>query len=84
MTMRSTASLLAVQPSRVRGSFIRKLTDDFIIPVTNLTLLVKIGEGNKYIMLVCMYVTACMCIIMYILLIMCVWIFRRVWSCIQS
>ena len=55
VTMRSPASLLSAQSSRVRGSFIRKLTDDFIIPVMNLTLLVKIGEG----MIVC--TPRCLC-----------------------
>ncbi len=29
----------------VRGSFVRKITEDFIIPLKTLTLLTKIGEG---------------------------------------
>ncbi len=43
----SAATTLAPSHVRVRGSFIRQLTDDFIIPLMNLTLLVKIGEGGK-------------------------------------
>ena len=32
--------------TRVKSSFIRHLSDDFIVPLDNLTLLVKIGEGE--------------------------------------
>lgn len=44
-------NLLALAPPNIRGSFIRQLTEDFIIPLKNLTLLVKIGEGKKLITL---------------------------------
>ena len=36
----------APTPSNVRGSFIRQITEDFIIPLKSLTLLTKIGEGD--------------------------------------
>ncbi len=38
--------LAAPTPSNVRGSFIRQITEDFIIPLKNLNLLTKIGEGD--------------------------------------
>ena len=31
--------------SHVRGSFIRQITEDFIVPLKHITLLTKIGEG---------------------------------------
>ena len=38
---------LTVPTSNVRGSFIRQFTEDFIIPLKHLTLLIKIGEGEQ-------------------------------------
>ena len=44
VTMR--AHLTSPVSLNVRGSYIRKITEDFIVPLKNLTLLTKIGEGR--------------------------------------
>ena len=46
VSLRPKEHLLSFSSTRVKSSFIRHLSDDFIVPLDNLTLLVKIGEGE--------------------------------------
>lgn len=45
VTLRSNRLVMPPPTVRIQSSFIRQLTEDFVIPLTSLTLLEKIGEG---------------------------------------
>lgn len=48
VTLRSNRLVMPPPTVRIQSSFIRQLTEDFVIPLTSLTLLEKIGEGIVY------------------------------------